>query len=301
MCGITGYIGKSNALPILIKGLKRLEYRGYDSAGLVVFDGIKNKLAKTKGRVKELENKVSKSWHSNIGIAHTRWATHGEPSERNAHPHIDCTGRIFVCHNGIIENYKSLKEVLIQHGHIFKSETDTEVLAHLIEENLRYGSELAVIKSLKLVKGTYGLAILFSDYPDRIIAAKNSSPLVIGIGNGERLIASDASAILNRTKDVIYMNDGEIAVLTKNAVQLFDTLRFKNLNISKRKEELKWELNNAQKGSYQYFMLKEIFEQPESISNSLRGRLVKKEESIKLGGLERVKNRLRKINRIIYR
>ena len=299
MCGIIGYIGKSNALPILIKGLKRLEYRGYDSAGLVVFDGIKNKLAKTKGRVKELENKVSKSWHSNIGIAHTRWATHGEPSERNAHPHIDCTGRIFVCHNGIIENYKSLKEVLIQHGHIFKSETDTEVLAHLIEENLRYGSELAVIKSLKLVKGTYGLAILFSDYPDRIIAAKNSSPLVIGIGNGERLIASDASAILNRTKDVIYMNDGEIAVLTKNAVQLFDTLRFKNLNISKRKEELKWELNNAQKGSYQYFMLKEIFEQPESISNSLRGRLVKKEESIKLGGLERVKNRLRKINRII--
>lgn len=315
MCGIIGYVGKNNAIPILVDGLKRLEYRGYDSAGLVVFDGNKTKLVKAKGRVKELENKISQNWRGNIGIAHTRWATHGEPNEQNAHPHTDCSGKIFVCHNGIIENHEKLKEDLIFRGHKFKSETDTEVLSHLIEENSRYDPELAVIKSLKSVKGTYGLTVLFSDYSDRIFAARNSSPLVIGIGNGERLIASDASAILGRTKNVIYMNDGEMAVIAADNIKLLNISRFKrltvskfkdlnisrfqDLNISKRKEELEWKLDDAQKGGYEHFMLKEIFEQPESILNSFRGRLVKEKGDVKLGGLESVKDKLKKINRII--
>ena len=309
MCGIIGYIGKSNALPILIDGLKRLEYRGYDSAGLVISYNGKIYLAKAKGRVTELEKKISVNWPGNSGIAHTRWATHGEPNEQNAHPHVDCSGKIFVCHNGIIENYRELKNGLIFCGHKFKSETDTEVLAHLIEKNLRYGPELAVVKSLKSIKGTYGLAVLFSDYPDRIIAARNSNPLVIGIGNGERLIASDASAILNRTQDVIYMNDGEAAVITKNNIKIFNISKFsakggsasgrKNLDTSKRIEKLEWNIDDIQKNNFPHFMLKEIFEQPESLTNSLRGRIIKNSGLPKLGGLEGIKNRLEKIDRII--
>ena len=299
MCGIIGYVGKENAIPILIEGLKRLEYRGYDSAGIVVFNNGKISLARAKGRISELEKKVPINWNGHIGIAHTRWATHGEPSEINAHPHPDCRGKVFVCHNGIIENYKELKENLILRGHKFKSGTDTEVLSHLIEENLRYGPELAVAKSLRLVKGTYGLAVVFTDYPDRIIAARNSSPLVIGIGRNEHLIASDASAILSRTKNVIYMNDDELAVLKRDNVKLFNTLRFKSSNISSRKEILDWDVNDIQKGGYPHFMLKEIFEQPDSIFNSFRGRLIKREGNVKLGGLENIKNKLKKIDRII--
>ncbi|MDO8575006.1 MAG: glutamine--fructose-6-phosphate transaminase (isomerizing) [bacterium] len=312
MCGIIGYIGKKEAIPILIDGLKRLEYRGYDSAGIAVSDNGKIYLAKAKGRVIELERKISANWSGNSGIAHTRWATHGEPNEQNAHPHTDCSGKIFVCHNGIIENYKELKDELIFRGHKFKSETDTEVLSHLIEENLRYGPEPAVVKSLKSIKGTYGITVLFADYPDSIIAARNSSPLVIGIGNGEHLIASDASAILKRTRDVIYMNDGEMAVIKANSVKLlnitdlsaanfksFNVSNFKNINISSRKEKLDWGVDDVSKNDYPHFMLKEIFEQPESILNSFRGRLVKEEGNVKLGGLESVKDKLKKINRII--
>ena len=302
MCGIVGYIGKENAAPILLEGLKRLEYRGYDSAGMVIFDGKKPKIkiTKTKGRVNELESKIGESWKGNMGIAHTRWATHGEPSEKNAHPHMDCEGKVFVCHNGIIENYKVLKDALISRGHKFKSDTDTEVLAHLIEENLRYG-EKAILKALKQVRGTYGLAIMVADWPDRIILARSSSPLVIGIGIGENLVASDASAIVGRTRDVIYLNDGEGAILTQNKVKLFNISRLhqdyggqakfrdlnvpnKNLNILKRKEKLEWDIGDAQKGGYPYFMLKEIFEQPESIENSFRGRLIRNEGLAKLGG-----------------
>ncbi|KKT80712.1 MAG: Isomerizing Glutamine-fructose-6-phosphate aminotransferase [Candidatus Azambacteria bacterium GW2011_GWA1_44_9] len=298
MCGIIGYIGKEKAIPILIDGLKRLEYRGYDSAGVAVFNNGKISLARAKGRISELEKKVPINWNGHIGIAHTRWATHGEPSEINAHPHPDCRGKVFVCHNGIIENYKELKENLILRGHKFKSGTDTEVLSHLIEENLRYGPELSVVKSLGLVKGTYGLAVIFTDYPDRIIAARNSSPLVIGIGRNEHLIASDASAILSRTKNVIYMK----AVLKRDNIKLFDiakALKFKDLNISGRKETLDWDIDDIQKGGQPHFMLKEIFEQPDSILNSFRGRLLKKEGDVKLGGLESIKNKLKKVNRII--
>ena len=299
MCGIIGYIGKENATPILIKGLKRLEYRGYDSAGMVVFDNAKVKFARAKGKVGELENKIDKSWRGNIGIAHTRWATHGEPSEINAHPHTDCSGRVFVCHNGIIENYKQLKEALIRRSHKFKSETDTEVLSHLIEENLRYGPEKGVVESLKQVKGTYGLAIMIADWPDKIIAVRNASPLVIGIGDREHIVASDSSAIMGRTKKVIYMQDNEAAIITKNNIKFFSIEDGKNIDILKRKEKLKQSINNVQKNGYPHFMLKEIFEQPEAISNSFRGRLMKDSGLIKLGGLENVKNQLQKVERII--
>lgn len=326
MCGIIGYIGGEKAVQILISGLERLEYRGYDSAGIAVsYDG-KIYLAKAKGRVAELEKKLSGDCKGNFGIAHTRWATHGEPSERNAHPHSDCKEQVFVCHNGIIENYREIKEALILRNHIFKSETDTEVLSHLIEENLRYtGFEESVARALKLVRGTYGLVVMASGWPDQIIAARNSSPLVIGIGKGENFISSDVSAILGRTREVIYLNDGELAVLTKDSVKLFNILKFKYLNtfslkemfygnkkfkkqkisksqyldISERKEKLKWNINDAQKSGYPHFMLKEIFEQPASISNSLRGRLVKNKGLVKLGGLETMKERLRNINRLI--
>jgi len=307
MCGIVGYIGKEKAAPILIEGLKRLEYRGYDSAGLVIFNGAHIRLLKVIGRIKELEKKVSGNWKSNIGIAHTRWATHGEPNKKNAHPHTDCANRVFICHNGIIENYKSLRDSLILHGHNFKSETDSEVLAHLIEENLRYGPKLAIIKSLKSVKGSYGLSIVFADYPDRIFAAKNGSPLIIGTGKGENMIASDASAILNLTKDVIYMNDGEMAVLTKDNVKLFSLNKNKNIfslremsrRDTKRRERLDLNIDDASKKGYPHFMLKEIFEQPETITESFRGRLSKKEMNINFEELEHIKDRLKKVERII--
>ena len=316
MCGIIGYVGKKEAVPILIEGLKRLEYRGYDSAGIAVFDNSDNnmRLIKAKGKIKELENKLSKRVKSNIGIGHTRWATHGEPNEKNAHPHTDCAGRVFVCHNGIIENHKPLKEVLIRRGHTFKSETDTEVLAHIIEENLRYARnennfKEVFRKSLKRIKGTYGLAVMLADWPDRIIAVRNSSPLIIGLGENENIIASDASAILGRTKNVIYMNDGETAVLTKDNVKLFNVFspremsrrgtKFRDLDISKRKETLDLNVDDAFKSGYPHFMLKEIFEQPESLTNSLRGRIVKNRGFAKLGGLETVKNRLESLNRLI--
>ncbi|KKS43860.1 MAG: Isomerizing Glutamine-fructose-6-phosphate aminotransferase [Candidatus Azambacteria bacterium GW2011_GWA2_42_9] len=306
MCGIVGYIGNKKAAPILIEGLKRLEYRGYDSAGIAVLDSNRVHLVKAKGRVVELQKKLSWDLGGNLGIAHTRWATHGEPSEKNAHPHTDCDGRVFVCHNGIIENYKLLKEGLILRGHIFKSDTDTEVLAHLIEENLRYGDE-AFSRALKKIKGTYGLAVIIKSRPNKIFAARNSSPLVIGVGKDENIVASDASAILGRTRDVIYLNDGEIAIITKDDVKL-QSLKVQKFNSSKRpqilkvaerKEKLDFNLDDAQKSGFPHFMLKEIFEQPESLANSLRGRIIKNNSLAKLGGLESVREQLKSIERLI--
>lgn len=297
MCGIVGYVGKREAAPLLLEGLKRLEYRGYDSAGICVADG-ENKLThkKTAGRVDELvaliNGEIPKgSW----GIAHTRWATHGAPNSINAHPHPDCHENIFVVHNGIIENYRELKEKLIKEGHTFKSDTDTEVLSHLIEKYYKNNLEQAVIKALKLVRGAYGLAIVAQQDPGKIVAVKNSSPIVVGLGDGEAIVASDASAILTHTKQVVYLNDGEIAVITKDGVTFTNLAKEK---LSKKPETLEWNLEATQKGGYEHFMLKEIFEQPESLANTLRGHLVEKDGNAKLGGIEFVADRLRKSQKI---
>ncbi|MEM4702875.1 MAG: glutamine--fructose-6-phosphate transaminase (isomerizing) [Candidatus Pacearchaeota archaeon] len=287
MCGIIGYVGFRNATPLLIEGLKKLEYRGYDSAGLCVISDKLN-IVKKKGRIEELE-KENLNFQGNLGISHTRWATHGEPNEINAHPHLDCTKSIAIVHNGIIENYKTLKEILEKENHKFVSETDSEVLAHLIEKFSETNDfEKAVVKSLELVEGTFGLAILKSK-ENRIIAARRGSPLIIGIGNGEMFVTSDASAILNYTKKVVYLRDNEIASLTK------DNYTIRNLEgspVDSKIHEIKWTIDQLERKGFKHFMLKEIFEQPEAIKNSLRGRL---RDGIKLS----INLNFDEINRII--
>lgn len=223
MCGIIGYLGKNEALPILVEGLKRLEYRGYDSSGVAVLtdDGVL--AVKAVGKIKELESKMGDvKITGNLGIAHTRWATHGAPTEANAHPHCDCSGNIWVVHNGIIENYQQLKKQLEARGHKFKSETDTEILPHLFEDLYEGNITDALRKALKLVKGTYGLAVIHKDEPKKILAARCGSPLLIGLGDNENIIASDASAILRYTKQVIYLDDGEIAEINGGGVKIYD-------------------------------------------------------------------------------
>jgi len=302
MCGIVGYIGKQRAAPILVDGLKNLEYRGYDSAGLVVVDGKEVVVEKAVGKVALLEDKISRKGviEGNIGIAHTRWATHGGVTEANAHPHSDCEGKIWVVHNGIIENYKELKEKLISEGHDFKSDTDTEVIAHLVEQLIngkrKLGFEEAVRHTLRLLKGTYGLAILNSREPNTLIAARNFSPLLLGVGSDEYLIASDASAVLKHTKNVIYFDDGEMAVITPYEHHIYDSSR--NL-LHKEAHILDWDIETAEKGGYGHFMLKEIIEEPEAVRNSIRGRLILEEGKTVLGGLTDAEDILRESERII--
>jgi len=299
VCGIIGYIGKKNAVSIGLNGLKRLEYRGYDSAGIAAL-GKKNSSVYTEklaGRVVNLEERLrDKNIDSNLAIFHTRWATHGKPTGRNAHPHWDCKKEIFIVHNGIIENYKILKEKLEKEGHRFNSETDTEVLAHLIEKFHNNDLEEAVRRALKLVKGTYGLAVISKNNPQKIVIARHSSPLLVGIGKDEYIIASDASAVVGHTRNVVYLNDGEIGVITPEDFQIFT---FDKQSIKKDIQELGWDIEEAEKGGFPHFMLKEIFEQPETIENAIRGRLVLKEGLAKLGGLESVERKLRKIKKII--
>jgi glucosamine--fructose-6-phosphate aminotransferase (isomerizing) len=288
MCGIVAYIGPKNGVPICISGLKRLEYRGYDSAGLAYPSAGKILCQKIKGRVADLENLVNqKQAEGGLLIAHTRWATHGEPNEINAHPHWDCQGDIFVVHNGIIENYTGLREWLISQGHKFISDTDTEVVAHLIEECYQGNLLAAVQKALNLIEGTYGLAIISSREPDKLIAARKGSPLIIGLIGGddcapEYMVASDPAAVLEYTRKVIYLADGEIAVLKRDGCQITNLA---NADIRKEAEEILWDLAQIEKGGFPHFMLKEIFEQPESIRNALRGRVLTGEAKIKLGGL----------------
>ena len=282
MCGIVGYVGNKNAQNFLISGLKRLEYRGYDSAGIVTLsaDGEPT-LLRAKGKIANLEEKLAKNKRDDkIGIGHTRWATHGEPSETNAHPHR--AGNIYVVHNGIIENYKELKVALKEHE--FKSETDTEVLAALIEsfyKDGKYPLANAVVQALKLVKGTFGIAVVSTKTPDEIVVARSGSPLVIGVGHDETLIASDASALVGHTKQAIYLNDGEVAHVTKNSVEI------KTLNaepVSAKVEEIETNLAAIQKGGYDHFLLKEIMEQPESLKETLRGRVNLAAGTVHLGG-----------------
>lgn len=298
MCGIFGYIGKERNIHELIEGLKRLEYRGYDSAGVAAVVGNDIFLKKSVGKIENLERKLP-DIKTSLLASHSRWATHGVPSEENAHPHYDCKKQIFVVHNGIIENYKILKEKLIKKGHKFQSETDTEVLPHLIEE-MRKGNkrllEEAVIAALKKVKGTYGIAVIAKDEPKKLVAARNSSPLLVGVGEKEYIVASDASAVLGYTKKVVYLNDKELAIINGDGVH------FKNLEgmaLKKIPQLVEWDIEDAKKGGYEHFMLKEIFEQPESIKDSLRGRLIIEEGKTRLGGLEPVKEELRSINRLI--
>ncbi len=298
MCGIVGYIGNKNAVSIGLDGLKRLEYRGYDSAGLTALTKqgklFYNKLA---GRVADLEEKVkSQKGDFNLAILHTRWATHGKPITKNAHPHWDCKKEIFVVHNGIIENHKLLREKLEKEGHKFNSETDTEVLAHLIEKFSNFKLEEAVRRALKLVNGTYGIAVVSKKEPNKIVVAKNSSPLVVGIGSDEYIIASDAAAIINYTKQVIYLNDEEIGVVTPQGLQI---LTLDRQSVKKEIKQLEWDIEKTRKDGFSHFMLKEIFEQPNVVKDAIRGRLVKKEGLAKLGGLDDVKNKLRKIKKII--
>ncbi|HOK35434.1 MAG TPA: glutamine--fructose-6-phosphate transaminase (isomerizing) [Candidatus Pacearchaeota archaeon] len=299
MCGIVGYIGTKTDPRIGLEALKRLEYRGYDSAGMAVYNPEKGEIFSLKavGKISSLEEKFSQSGITgNPFILHTRWATHGAPSEINAHPHSDCKKNIWLVHNGIIENYRELKNKLGKEGHKFVSETDTEVLAHLIEHFFEGNLEEAVRKALKLVKGTYGILVIARDDPGKVVAARNSSPLVLAQANGDVFIASDPSALISYSKRMIFLDDGEIAVLKPG--EFFVTDLENNLK-QKEVSEIEWNLEQTQKGGYPHFMLKEIMEQPESLKDSQRGRIVLQEGKAKLGGLESVKDQLRKIERLI--
>ena len=299
MCGIVGYIGKKQASPILLDGLKRLEYRGYDSAGMAVWDGQDIKVIKVKGRVAQLAMMIKeKPLPGSIGIAHTRWATHGEPSEVNAHPHSDDKGNVYVVHNGIVENFKSLRQKLEKEGHKFASETDTEIIAHLVAKFLKDGNNLeqAVKKALRLIKGTYALLVMAKSEPGTLVAARLSSPLRIGVGVDELIIASDPSAILNYTQQIVTLSDKEIAVF-KGGNYTISSLDG-NGTIDKEIEKIEWDLEQAEKGGFDHFMLKEIFEQPETVQNSLRGRIIPEDGKAILGGLSSTEDRLRQIERL---
>ncbi len=298
MCGIIGYIGKRDATPIIVEGLRRLEYRGYDSAGICVAGKKEIDCLKVQGKIKDLEKKVRKAslLRGKLALGHTRWATHGEPSELNAHPHWDCKKEIMVVHNGIVENYRSLKKKLEAEGHKFISETDTEVLAHLIEKYYQGDLKEAVRLALLQVEGTYGIGVLSSLEPDKIIAARMGSPLVVGVGKDEYFIASDVSPLLAHTKKVIYLDDGDMVVLSKKGYQ---TLDIKNHTIKKKVEEISWTQDQAEKSGFPHFMLKEIFQQPESTRNAMRGRLLLKEATAKLGGLNISEKELDNIKKII--
>jgi glutamine---fructose-6-phosphate transaminase (isomerizing) len=297
MCGIVGYVGPRVATPMLIEGLKRLEYRGYDSAGIAMSNGHGLETRKAKGKISMLEGLVNGNpIHGSVGIAHTRWATHGKPNECNAHPQVDCTNTIAVVHNGIIENFSALRKMLQMQGHTFKSETDTEVLAHLIEAAFDGKLEDAVIDALALVEGTYGIAVLSSKDPDKIVCARKGSPLLIGLGEGEYFVASDAAAILQQTRQVVYLDDGEMGVLTKDGYEVLD---LDARRVSKGVSRIDWSLDEIEKGGFDHFMLKEIFEQPQTIQNTMRGRLVVEEGFSKLGGLNLTKDELKAIDQIV--
>ena len=296
MCGIIGYIGKENALPLIIQGLRKESYRGYDSSGVVVFGKDNIHYLKSVGKLEKLEEKLkNKSFPGNIGLGHNRWATHGNVTEANAHPHTDCKGNIFVTHNGIIENYQILKENLEKNGHKFVSQTDTEVLSHLIEHFFKGNLEKAVSKALKQVKGAYAIAVIAKKDPDKIIAARLSAPLVISVNKIGGFVASDPAAIISHSNKMIFLEDKEIAVIKKSSYVVT------NLQSEIKKKlitELSWTVQEIQKGGHPHFMLKEILEHPESIDNALKGRLFFKEGIAKLGGLELIKDKLKNINNI---
>jgi glutamine---fructose-6-phosphate transaminase (isomerizing) len=278
MCGIVGYVGKKSVVPVILEGLRRLEYRGYDSAGIAVCgNGEGLQLRRAEGKLRNLEESVrQKPLEGTYGIGHTRWATHGRPTEENAHPHRDCTGKIVVVHNGIVENYLSLKKKLIEEGHKFTTETDTEIIAHLVEKhcapsgNGRPSLEQAVRKTVKQLSGVFALAVISSDDPDKIVAARNGPPAVIGLGSGEYFVASDVTAILHHTRDIFFLADGDMAVVTPNGVQLTD---FDGNAVSRQVQRVTWDPIQAEKGGFKHFMLKEIHEQPRAVRDTTLGRV----------------------------
>lgn len=298
MCGIVGYIGSKSAQPILMGGLKRLEYRGYDSAGIVTLSQKgKETLLRAKGKVAELDARVAeRPTTDTIGIGHTRWATHGEPSKRNAHPHA--VGDIYLVHNGIIENYQDLKTELKRHGYDFKSDTDTEVLAAMVDYLYQKSHDLlaAVRSALKMVVGAYGIAVLSIEKPDQIVVARKGSPLILGIGDGEMYIASDASALVGHTDRVVYLSDGEIGLCTRDGVELSD-IDAQTINATVEKLELS--LQSIQKEGYDHFLLKEICEQPDSLRSTLSGRVNAQELTAKLGGLNMTDDELREVKHVM--
>jgi glucosamine--fructose-6-phosphate aminotransferase (isomerizing) len=297
MCGIIGYIGSRGATPLLLEGLKRMEYRGYDSAGVAVMNGSGVETRKAAGKISELERALATSpVGGDMGIGHTRWATHGVPNECNAHPHIDCKGNIAVVHNGIIENSGTLKKELIAHGHTFVSETDTEVIAHLIEEAFDGNLEDAVIEALWQIEGTYGIAVVSSKDRNKIVAARKGSPLLIGLGDGEYYVASDVSAILAQTREVVYLDDGDVAVLTRDG---YTVLNQRAQKLERRVSKIDWDLDQIERGGFDHFMLKEIFEQPATVENTMRGRLLRDEGTSKLGGLNMTDEELLKFDNIL--
>lgn len=299
MCGIVGYIGERDCAGILINGLKRLEYRGYDSAGLALVNGDIY-IQKKKGKIKELENALKKEDLSRFhtGIGHTRWATHGVPSDINSHPHTDCSGNIAVVHNGIIENYASLKEILIKHGHKIVSETDTEIIVHLIED---YYSKHSLLDSVRLalakVEGTYGIAVVSKKEPGLIVAARKGSPLILGVGDNEMVLASDASAIIEYTRKVIYIEDEELVEIRRDS---FRTYNLSKQEIDKEISDIDWEIEAIEKQGFTHFMLKEIFEQPQTIENACRGRRIIESGCSRLDGLRLSEDDLRNIRKIIF-
>ncbi len=295
MCGIVGYCGPGPASEVLLEGLKRLEYRGYDSAGICVDVDSELRIIKKKGKIKDLKEIVPEDLDGHFGIGHTRWATHGEVNDQNAHPHMDDTGKVVLVHNGIIENYEGIKRRLIQEGHTFQSDTDSEVIAHLVASLYQGNLESAVRKAAFLLKGTYGIAVMHRDEPGIIVGIRNGSPLVLGIGDGEMFLASDVTAILAHTKQVIYLEDKEIVTITADTYRTSD---YYEQEVEKKIESIGWELEQIEKDGYDYFMEKEIWEQPHSILRAVQGRIDREGATSHLGGLNMTPRQLLNIKRI---
>ena len=296
MCGIIGYCGPREASEVLLTGLKRLEYRGYDSSGICVGHAGALQLYKKKGKIQELKSIVPKPLNGHWGIGHTRWATHGGVTDVNAHPHSDCSGKIAICHNGIIENYMNLKARLEEEGHAFRTDTDSEVISHLVESFYKGNLETAVKSVVSLLKGTYGILVMHVDHPDEIIGARNGSPMVLGIGESEMFIASDVSAIVAHTKQVVYVEDGEVVRLDS---QDFEVTDMRNRVVDKSVESISWELEEMEKGEFSHYMLKEIYEQTESIPRAMSGRLDENQATAVLGGLNMSERELLSVKRVV--
>ena len=297
MCGIVGYVGPRQAAGLLLEGLRRLEYRGYDSSGIAVVNGAGLTVMKQAGKLSALEKQLEGAMpKGSLGIGHTRWATHGAPTTPNAHPHTDQTGRIALIHNGIIENSGAIRRALEQRGHTFKSETDTEVLAHLVGECYSGNIEEAVAQALREVDGAYGIAVICSEEPDVLVAARKGSPLLVGVGENEWFVASDASAILAHTRSVVYLDDGEMVVLNRKGYHVRDLAATR---IEKPVNRIEWDIATIERGGFSHFMLKEIFEQPDTVRNTMRGHLLEEEGTSRVSGLNLTDDDIKRINRIV--